>query len=246
MKSQKQINTAIIIAFFTKTILVYAIIAPIYTAVSSNILYKSYYIAEILYYLQQMIMYVSYPIIFSLIIYSVYTCGQSKSAFWLPAVLVLFEKAVTFTVDVCMSAYHSSILASAIIYSFIDIFQFIAIAMIAKRLTRQKLIEIKTKKKAAELIGEEYSEPVLLPFSTLFDRKNPLLISALFASAIMMGIQIISRIRFDILTPISGFEDILTMFFYYTFDIVTGFVTYLIIVFLLLSFVPKESKKSKQ
>ncbi len=242
MNTKKQINLSLLLAFLAETVIVHIIIAPIYTMVSSDILFKNSYLSEILYYLSQLLMYALYPTVFSLIIYSVYkfSLPGNKSTLLIPLAMTFFKYSLTFTIDCIVNSYHSSMLASAIVYALIDIVELCAVSLIAEFTVTKKREAERIKFKAQKALGEEQGESEILPIRSLADIKNPIVVSAFSASAIMGGIKILARIRYDLTEPIYGISDIVDMVLYYLLDVGTIFITYLIIVYLISSFLPKE------
>ncbi len=246
MKTKKQINLAITAAYLTEIILVGLILAPIYTNISSDVLYKDSYLSEILYYLQKLIMYSVYPVVFSLIIYSIYRFSLSgnKPAFILPISFIFIKNLINFIFDWIGRSYDNTMLISVTVYIFIDLVQISAVALIGEGLITPKVKEAKIRQKASNALGIEEKTVDTLPFRTLLNPKNPVLLTAFIGSAVMTGFTVFSRIRFDMLNPIYGTEDIVTMILYYALDIASLFITYLIITFLLITYLPKEEKEA--
>lgn len=248
MKTKKHVNIAIIACYLLQIVLVGIIINPIYMSLSTNIIYKETVLPELLYYLRQFILYIAYPAVFSLIIYSVYRFSLSgnKWALILPLIGTFIKNFTNFAVDIINgSAYDDSMLVSITIYILIDIIQIATVALVSEKLITVKLEADRIKKKASASLDVKCEEKTYLPFSSLVDRSNPVLVSAFIGSALMAAIQIVSRIRYDIFEGVDEIRDVIDMILYYTMDIATAVVTFLIIVFLLLSYLPKEKTAKK-
>ncbi|MBQ9761246.1 MAG: hypothetical protein IJW16_07850 [Clostridia bacterium] len=86
--------------------------------------------------------------------------------------------------------------------------------------------------------------PRFLPFTRLFDLKNPLMRSAFLASAISAVFHIASRIRYDIFfgAPVNT-ADLLWMIFAYVSELIAWLVGYFIMILLLNHLDIREGKK---
>ena len=106
----------------------------------------------------------------------------------------------------------------------------------------------KQKKNASRSLGLEYTEPVILPFSSLYEKKNPLMVSSLIASLIIAVPTVVGRLIYDIFVvgAPTDVADLIWIIVYYAFDVLSVFVGYMIIIFALTTYADIKKKEKKE
>lgn len=243
MKTKKQLNLTLLAVYILTVILVSFVLGPIFSKLDSNTLTQGSIWTTLIYYVIKIINFMIYPIVISLTIYSVYkfTLGGNKAVLAISLACTLVRYSVDIFINLFSESVTSVSLLSTIIYTLIDFVIIFVTAMFAENLITPRIEADKIQAKASKVLNASYEQKTYLPFPSLFDMKNPVLLSALIGSISFTVLQIISRIRYDIMfgAP-QSITDGLGMVLAYLGDIVLGAVTFLIIVFLLLSYLPKD------
>ena len=152
---------------------------------------------------------------------------------------------VRYSIDLIVNLFTGTVtsvsLLATIVYTLIDFVIIFVTAISAENLITLRLETERMQAKASKALNMDYEQKTYLPFPSLFDMKNPVLLSSLIGSVCFTALQIISRIRYDVMLGApQSITDGLGMVLAYLGDIVLGAVTFLIIVFLLLSYLPKD------
>ncbi len=253
MKTKKQLNLALIITYSVGIILVNLVLSPIITVYGSNIIYKESLFLDIFSIIREILLYLYYPLAYSLIIYSIYNFSfeANKSALIIPLIFTPIKTLSNFIMDSILIGYSSALFYPLIIYTLIDAAQIFFVVLLSRKLISPALEVERTKKKASEALGKEYEEKVYLPFTAVVDKTNPVLVSTFWASAVISLINIAIRLIIyieliiDSIIQQSGiFETVFELLKNTFFDFVQIGITYLIISFLLILFLPKEKKSA--
>ncbi len=231
-------------------ILLPVLLNPIYASISSNILTKNSLWVDVLYYLRRIVEFLSYTLIFSLIIQNFYALSSNKKY---SIVLIalggsLVKYLVNFSVSALIEGFPRNMALANSIYNIIistvfESIQILVVANVANNLIGKRKTIDKLKKKGASLSGKSADVTEYIPFSSLTNMKNPVLLSSLTAGGMISFFRVLSRLISDIAQgPAVDLKDLFWMIFYYSFDIVMGLIAYLIIAFLLLFYYSKENK----
>ena len=160
----------------------------------------------------------------------------------------LLKYLTNFEVSALLEGMPRNMALANSIYNIVisTLFEWIQILVVAtaasKLIGREKAID-KLKKKGASLSGKSADITDYIPFSSLTDMKNPVLLSSLIAGGMISFFRVLSRLISDIAQgPAVDLKDLFWMIFYYSFDIVIGLIAYLIIAFLLLFYYSEENK----
>jgi hypothetical protein len=246
MKTKKQLNLTLLAVYAATVILVSFILGPIYSKLDSNTLTQGSIWTVMIYYVLKIITFIHYPLVISLTVYSVYrfTLGGNKAILAISLAGTLVRYSIDTIVNLFSDALTSVSLLATVIYTLIDFVIIFVTAIISENLITTRLESDRIQAKASRALDLEYEEKVYLPFPSLLDLKNPVLLSAFIGSACSTAIQIISRIRYDVIfgAP-QSITDGIGMVLAYLGDVVLGVVTFLAIAFLLLSYIPKNEKK---
>ena len=245
MKTKKQINLTLLAVYAVTVVLVSFVLGPLFSSLDSNTLTQGSIWTVLIYYVLKAISFLIYPAVLSLTIYSVYRYSLSGNK----AVLALSLACtlVRYSVDVIANLFTESLTSvsifSTIIYTLIDFVIIFVTAIVSDNLITPRLEADKMQAKASRALNLEFEQKTYLPFGSLTDTKNPVILSAMIGSACVAVLQIISRIRYDVMLGApQSITDGLGMVLAYLGDMVLGIVTFLAIVFLLLAYLPKDEK----
>ena len=230
-------------------ILLPVLLNPIYASLSSNILTKNSLWVDVLYYLRRAVELFSYVAVFSLIIQNFYALSSSKkySVVFIALAGSLLKYLANFAVSALIEGFPRNMALANSIYNIIistafESIQILVVAAVASKLIGKRKTIDKLKKKGASLSGTKSDVADYIPFSSLTDMKNPVLLSSLIAGGMISFFRILSRLISDIAQgPAVDLKDLFWMIFYYSSDIVIGIIAYLIIAFLLLFYYSKEN-----
>ena len=246
MKTKKQLNITLLAVYTATVILVSFVLGPLFAKLDSNTLTQGSIWTVLIYYVIKAINFLIYPIVISLTIYSVYkyTLGGNKAILAISLACTL----VRYSIDVIINLFSESVtsvsLLSTIIYTLIDFVIIFVTAIFAENLITPRLEADKIQAKASKALNVDYEQKTYLPFGSLFDFDNPVLRSAMIGSVCVTALQVISRIRYDVMLGApQSLIDGLGMVLAYLGDLVLGVVTFLAIIFLLLSYIPKNETK---
>lgn len=245
MKTKKQINLTLLAVYTVTVVLVSFVLGPLFSSLDSNTLTQGSIWTVLIYYVLKAISFLIYPAVLSLTIYSVYRYSLSGNK----AVLAISLACtlVRYSVDVIANLFTESLTSvsifSTIIYTLIDFVIIFVTAIASDNLITPRLEADKMQAKASRALNVEFEQKTYLPLSSLTDTKNPVILSAMIGSACVSVLQIISRIRYDVMLGApQSITDGLGMVLAYLGDVVLGVVTFLAIVFLLLAYLPKDEK----
>ena len=245
MKTKKQINLTLLAIYAVTVVLVSFVLGPLFSSLDSNTLTQGSIWTVLIYYVLKAISFLIYPAVLSLTIYSVYRYSLSGNK----AVLAISLACtlVRYSVDVIANLFTESLTSvsifSTIIYTLIDFVIIFVTAIVSDNLITPRLEADKMQAKASRALNVEFEQKTYLPFGSLTDTKNPVILSAMIGSACVAVLQIISRIRYDVMLGApQSITDGLGMVLAYLGDVVLGVVTFLAIVFLLLAYLPKDEK----
>ena len=245
MKTKKQINLTLLAVYAVTVVLVSFVLGPLFSSLDSNTLTQGSIWTVLIYYVLKAISFLIYPAVLSLTIYSVYRYSLSGNK----AVLAISLACtlVRYSVDVIANLFTESLTSvsifSTIIYTLIDFVIIFVTAIVSDNLITPRLEADKMQAKASRALNVEFEQKTYLPLSSLTDTKNPVVLSAMIGSACVAVLQIISRIRYDVMLGApQSITDGLGMVLAYLGDVVLGVVTFLAIVFLLLAYLPKDEK----
>lgn len=245
MKTKKQINLTLLAVYAVTVVLVSFVLGPLFSSLDSNTLTQGSIWTVLIYYVLKAISFLIYPAVLSLTIYSVYRYSLSGNK----AVLAISLACtlVRYSVDVIANLFTESLTSvsifSTIIYTLIDFVIIFVTAIVSDNLITPRLEAEKMQAKASRALNVEFEQKTYLPFGSLTDTKNPVILSAMIGSACVAVLQIISRIRYDVMLGApQSITDGLGMVLAYLGDVVLGIVTFLAIVFLLLAYLPKDEK----
>jgi hypothetical protein len=243
MKTKKQLNLTIIAIYAAAIILVSFVLGPIFSRLDSNTLTKDSIWTDLIYYAIRIITFAVYPLIISLTVYSVFRFGLNgnKAALALPLVCTLIRYSVDLIINLFTKSIASVSLISTLVYTLIDFAIIFITAIFAENRITPQIEADKIRAKASRNLNIDYQAPKYLPFSSMFDMKNPVLLSSVVGSGCFTALNLISRIRYDIAfgAPAS-FTDGFGMMLAYLGDITIGALTYFAVIFLLLSYIPKK------
>lgn len=246
MKTKRQLNLTLFAVYAATIILVSFVLGPIYSRLDSNTLTQGSIWTVLVYYVLKIITYVHYPVVISLTVYSVYkfTLNGNKPLLAIALLCTLVRYSIDVIVNLFSDALTSVSILSTVVYTLIDFVIIFVTAIFADNFITTRLEAEKLQEKASKALGVEYEAKTYLPFSSLFDFSNPVLLSAFVGTACFTVIQIISRIRYDIAfgAP-QSVTDGVGMVIAYLGDIAIGALTFLVTVFLLLSYIPKNKKQ---
>ena len=245
MKTKKQINLTLLAVYAVTVVLGSFVLGPLFSSLDSNTLTQGSIWTVLIYYVLKAISFLIYPAVLSLTIYSVYRYSLSGNK----AVLAISLACtlVRYSVDVIANLFTESLTSvsifSTIIYTLIDFVIIFVTAIVSDNLITPRLEADKMQAKASRALNVEFEQKTYLPLSSLTDTKNPVVLSAMIGSACVAVLQIISRIRYDVMLGApQSITDGLGMVLAYLGDVVLGVVTFLAIVFLLLAYLPKDEK----
>lgn len=243
MKTKKQLNLALLAVYTLTVILISFVFGPVFSKLDSNTLTQGSIWTVLIYYVIKIINFLIYPIVISLTIYSVFkfTLNGNKAVLGISLACTLVRYSIYLIVNLFTGTVTSVSLLATIVYTLIDFVIIFVTAISAENLITLRLETERMQAKASKALNMDYEQKTYLPFPSLFDMKNPVLLSSLIGSVCFTALQIISRIRYDVMLGApQSITDGLGMVLAYFGDIVLGAVTFLIIVFLLLSYLPKD------
>ncbi|MBE6670047.1 MAG: hypothetical protein E7601_07560 [Ruminococcaceae bacterium] len=253
MKTTKHVNILVAVYYIIIVVAVSLVLNPIYSSVSTDILTKNTMWPGIIELFKSALEFAFYALIFSAIIYSNYISPKKKNygVLLISVIGIVLKYLSNFIFDIILNGFgsvQSTQIFSVCVYTAIEAAQIIILYCISRRMIRTAIDIENQKRKASRSLGVEYAESDMLPFSSLFDKKNPLMISALTASVIIAVPTVVGRLIYDVFVvgAPTDVADLIWILVYYAFDVLGVFIGYLIIIFALTAYSELASKKEKK
>ena len=220
-----------------------AVCTPLYHLINSNVLLRDTVYPLLLDFGMQFLNYLFYWCSFAYAIYALFRFGLGKGYPFLVtyALVVLLRYLINFIVGGYMTAFPtvdnflSNELPDLLFGIGMDLLLMLVLTLIL-RAVHQKQPYVARSKRGGVLLSN-------LPFSKLFDLKNPIQRAVFFAALIPASVQLILRVFFDIAwgAPV-GLTDLLWMITYYALDIVYVLIGFFVIVLWINRFYFSEEK----
>lgn len=253
MKTNKQVNILITLYYIIIIALVSLVLNPIYSSVSTDILTKNSLLPGLLEMLKGALEFLFYALIFSAVIYSNYISPRKKNfgVLYISFSGIVLKYILNFVFDLILNgirSIQSTQILSICVYIGIEAVQIAVLYCISRKMIRSYAETEKQKKNASRSLGLEYTEPVILPFSSLYEKKNPLMVSSLIASLIIAVPTVVGRLIYDIFVvgAPTDVADLIWIIVYYAFDVLSVFVGYMIIIFALTTYADIKKKEKKE
>lgn len=217
----------------------YITLAWLYTQASTNVLFMDGWLPFIMRLLLELIDVTVFASAYFCIIYAFFRMSPKKALLF-PIVyiaLALFRRATSLLIEFFVSGYiGSDDLLSLGLYYFFDVIQLIIVVCIVAYETRKCNRFLNEYKQAG------VDTPKFLPFTSVFNKNNPLQACSFKLAIMISGIKIVTRIISDLYygAPESLSEGLI-MFAYYSSDLLNGVIFYTIIWFLFAHINKKES-----
>ena len=222
------------------------VLAPIYTYLSSNIIYMLTVIPTLLSFVIDVVDILAYAVCFASVIYSIYlfSLKGSRSAIVTVAIAIFLKYTANFFMTLFFDgALDLNDITSVLIYYILDMVWLSVIVISTDKIFRRYYeIRASVGKAAANLslkLGDEYE---IFPFKKLLDKNNPLQRSALVMGILMGSVHMLTRIIYDIFYGLpTTLADALWMITYYLSDIVTAFIMYVVALFIFMKYNEKHN-----
>lgn len=233
-ETKKQIKKYLLVFMVLSCIALYAIytliLAPIYTAVSTNVLFIGGWLPFVIRILLEIIDIAIFAVVYFSIIYAFLRMSPKNIAIFpiLYLLLNLLRCSMSLLTEYLTSGYvGSDSYISQGTYYILDLISLTLILIIATVLRIVCAIYIKIYKKV------RVAPPHFIPFTKVFDIKNPIQICSLLIAGIVSFLKICTRIISDIFygAPASIAEG-LVMVAYYLSDLLNGLIFYAMFWFL--------------
>ena len=208
------------------------LLSPLYVSLSSNILYRDSFIADLINLINNVFYIAVYAVCFSAFIYSVYKFGTKRSfplvIIYCTAVFLRYIANIivqTFT-DGVFPAFEE--LSPAILGYIFDLLTAFAVILIAHLCLKN--------------INMGKAKSACLPFQKLYLNSNPLQNASLFTGILLASIKILTRIIYDIgYGAPTSILDLLRMIVYYLSDVLICVIIYLASLLLIMYFDKKDN-----
>jgi len=211
------------------------LLSPMYVMLSSNILYRGGFAANLVNILNNVLYLAVYAVCFSTIIYSVYRCGTRSSL----SLVMIYAAAIflRYVANIIVQAFIDGALPLfaelyPTVFGFIFDFLTVLGVLLIAHLCLSSVNRLPREKKRN-----------LLPFDKLFSLSNPIQRSAFFTGILLATIKVATRVVYDIGygAPTSALE-ILRMAVYYLSDVLICAVIYLFSLLVILSIHKKDNQ----
>ena len=253
MKTKKQVNILIAVYYAIIIVAVSFVLNPIYSSVTKDVLTKNTALPGILELFKTALEFLFYTLILSAVIYSNYVSPAKKNLgpVYISAIGITLKYIVNLIFDMLTNGFSSIVstqILSVCVYIGIEFAQVAVIYTVSRRMIRERNEREKQKKNASRSLGVDYTDSPTLPFDSIFDKNNPLMVLSFIASLLIAIPTITGRLIYDILVvgAPSGFMDGIWIFVYYAFDIISIFIGYLAIIFALTIYAEKSTKAPKE
>lgn len=253
MKTKKQINIFLAILYAITIVAVSMILNPIYASVSTDILTKNTLWPTVIELLKTLLEFLMYTFILATVIYSNYitTKGSNKITLIIAMVGIAVKYIVNILFDLITngaSSLGSSQVLSICVYIGIEWAQVLVVFFISKSAIRSFIDAERQKFNASRSLKLNYDKASILPFESVVDKNNPLMRSSFIASLAIAIPTIAGRLIYDIVVvgAPTSVSDLLWMIVYYVFDILSIFIGYLLVIFVISVLYDIANKKSKQ
>lgn len=220
-----------------------AVFTPLFHVVSSNVLLINTVYPLLLDFGMQFLNYLFYWCSFAYVVYAFFRFGWEKGYAFLViyAIVVLLRYPIDLIAGFCMTGIPTAdtFLFNYLPYLLIDIGMDLLLMLglvLVLRTIRNKQPYVVRSKRGKVLRSN-------LPFSRMFDLKNPVQRAAFWAALIPACVQLLSRVLFDLAwgAP-AGLTDLLWMITYYALDVVYALIGFFVIVLWLNRFYFNEEK----
>ena len=241
-KTYLRIMTICIFALYAATIA----LGMAYSIVANNIVYMNSFLMYTIEIGLQLLDLALYAVTFAFFVYAVFCYGARASApfFVSYAVLTALRRIASLLLELFISgAIGADDIWSTVVYFVLDLllaFVVIALSIYESRHYEQYLTEWKKIKRD---LGEDTTPPALCPFEKVFNKNNPLQVSAFKIGILLSATKIISRIIFDLnYGAPADLVDFLIMVIYYLSDILIGVLVYAAMLAIFSRLFKKESE----
>ena len=211
------------------------VLAPIYTSLNQNILYRGTLGMDIFYEALMILEIAVYTVAFCAMIYLFHTASTKKA---IPCMLtyvavLLFRHAASLFMD-SLKSIDLFTIQMAVFYLFLELLLCLIIVLVtAKRASRYRQNLDEWNRLRAKLSSSTEEFPALYPFTSAFSKNNSLQWCAMVLSGILMSGRILSRILADIDTGLpTSAKDAIIMVIFYLLDITIGLLVYVFSLFL--------------
>lgn len=212
------------------------ILAPLYTYMSSDIIFAVTVIPEILDFIMGVVDVVAYAICFSIITYSIFKLSFKASgsimAVFCAAVFLKYSANLIVTLITDKTISYNDI-ASVLLFFSLDVILMFIIASISNSIIKKYYEKRSIIAKASAQLGTpcENSTDTFL-FKKTFSKDNPLQLSALIFSAIMSLVKISTRIIYDLFIGLpDSLPETMWMITYYLSDLLIIVIMYVVALF---------------
>lgn len=253
-KAKKLFTFSMLLLCLLPILLDTVIITPIYVILQSDIAFSGGTLSTAVYYFKDILSILAFASSYSIIIFSLLFLSRKTARY-----IALLYTAIFFAqipLKLLMNVFTTGSLGTLweISFDLIYLFSYFLLNMIQlwgvyflaatdmNRFLRYREIPRGREKKKEKNVKIEAS--TVLPISKFFDKYNPLQLSAIKMSVLMIALKLLSRALNDISygAP-SSFGEVLVMIAYYLSDILYGVAAYLIAL-LIFTFIYDKLKKS--
>jgi len=263
MKNVKRLNLLLAAYYIIIIIMIPLIFNPIYSSLATDTLTKNTLWPDLLLLIKTLIDIIFYALSLSVIIYSAFlTKGRSnRPILFIAAAGIGIKLLIPLIFDIVGgSSEVSMLIISSIILFAIEFSQVLILYFLSRKKIRSYLENTKEERNASATLKVEYKEKKILPFTSVFDKKNPLMWSSVLASLLIVVPRIIGRLISDILLPWimsmltfshfnfyfqQSFSDTMWIIVSYATDIFSIAVAYFIITYALTFYFEHKSKATK-
>ena len=239
--AKKRLLRILIVSCITLFSLYCFILAPLYTYLSSDVLFMDTIIPTLLDFVIGLVDILAYTVCFATVIYSIYLFSlKASKGFIITVAIAIFLKytANFFMTLILDGAIEINDISSVFIYYVLDMIWLTVITLATNKILRGYYERRASVGKAAAnlsiKLGDEYE---VFPFKKLIDKNNPLHRSALVMAILMGTVHMLTRIIYDLFIGLpTSLADALWMVTYYLSDIVSAFIMYVIALFLFMKY----------
>jgi hypothetical protein len=241
-ETKKDIKKHLVLFMAGACVILYAIyitLAWLYTQASTNVLFMDGWLPFIMRLVLELIDVAVFASAYFCIIYAFFRMSPKKALLFpvFYIALTLFRRAMSLLIEFITSGYiGSEDLLSLGLYYFFDIIQLIIVVLIVAYEARKCSRFINEYKQAG------LDAPKFLPFTSVFNKNNPLQTCSFKLAIMISGIKIVTRIISDLYygAPESLAEGLI-MLAYYSADLLNGVIFYTILWFLFSHINKKET-----
>ncbi len=211
------------------------LLAPIYTSLNQNILYRGTLGMDVFYEALMLLEIAVYTIAFCAMIYLFHTASVKKAV---PCMLtyvavLLFRHVASLFMD-SLNSIDLFTIQMAVFYLFLELMLCLVIVLVtATRASRYRKNRDEWNRLHARLSSSTEKFPALYPFTSAFAKTNSLQWCAMVLAGTLMSGRLLSRILADIETgwPTTA-KDAIVMIIFYVLDITIGVLVYVFSLFL--------------